>query len=57
MEPLEINKFTMAKVTMTPLEMCDFGRFDKCTRAWILALGVWNDDGIWDDTATWKDEA
>ena len=22
---------------------------------WILATGLWNDDGVWDDTAVWID--
>lgn len=22
---------------------------------WILATGVWRDEGIWDDTDTWND--
>jgi hypothetical protein len=24
---------------------------------WILALGVWNDEGVWNDASLWKDAA
>jgi hypothetical protein len=31
------------------------GETVKVSRAWILAGGVWNDDGAWYDNQNWSD--
>lgn len=32
-----------------------FVRIGLIGLSWILAKGIWNDDGIWKDTEKWND--